>query len=206
MTAKIPEKDIPYIQSDLEGDGQAVEVYVAAYPGTDFSRADHLRRRRPRSNYPHDAASTRIVQPRTQAETLDVCHGPRLFRNRNQRHSCYPKRLCSATVIANSSSCNEPGSSKSATFNWESPTDSRSKCSAASRNRRPSRERLLRAQIRAVRFADLIACYRRCCRCPSANVSSWSSWPWPWLSEASTRFKPFHRRFFLMSRRSWFRS
>ena len=24
--------------------------------------------------------STRIVQPRTQAQTLDVCHGPRLFR------------------------------------------------------------------------------------------------------------------------------
>jgi cobalt-zinc-cadmium efflux system membrane fusion protein len=36
VTAKIPEKDIPYIQADLEGDGQAVEVHVTAYPGQIF--------------------------------------------------------------------------------------------------------------------------------------------------------------------------
>ena len=122
----------------------------------------------------------------------------------NQRHSCYPETAVQRDrdrqfVFVQ----REPGSSKSATFNWGSPTDSRSKCSAASRNRRPS-SKGSRAQIRAVRFADLIACYRRC-RCPSANVSSWSSWPWPWLSEASTRFKPFPSTLFLMSRRSWFR-
>ena len=36
VTAVIPEKDIPYIRPDLTGDGQSVEVHVAAYPDQIF--------------------------------------------------------------------------------------------------------------------------------------------------------------------------
>ncbi len=36
MTAKIPEKDIPYIRADQADAGQSVEVYVSAYPNQAF--------------------------------------------------------------------------------------------------------------------------------------------------------------------------
>ncbi|MBI4002197.1 MAG: efflux RND transporter periplasmic adaptor subunit [Nitrospira defluvii] len=36
VTAKIPEKDIPYIRADQTGTGQSVEVHVSAYPGQVF--------------------------------------------------------------------------------------------------------------------------------------------------------------------------
>lgn len=36
VTAKIPEKDIPYIRNDQTGPGQLVEVHVSAYPGQTF--------------------------------------------------------------------------------------------------------------------------------------------------------------------------
>ncbi len=36
VTAKIPEKDIPYIRNDQNGPGQLVEVHVSAYPGQTF--------------------------------------------------------------------------------------------------------------------------------------------------------------------------
>ena len=36
VTAKIPEKDIPYIRTDQTGTGQLVEVHVSAYPGQIF--------------------------------------------------------------------------------------------------------------------------------------------------------------------------